>query len=344
MNNIDDACSCWPPIGLRRLANSFSSGDRPDRPDPADFTIADQEGTTSGRLPGTISGQQFMIRNCKDSHIYLFDHSATITIDDCEGCKFFFGPIKGSIFFRNCKDCQSVVACQQFRTRDCKKMETFLHCTSQPIIEASTGMKFGCYQYSYPELQDQFEKAGLTVFSSNWFNIHDFTPVDGENNWSLLPEGVEVESYVPKPVADDFSTMKISTDQEFSVVPVTRGSRTKNYDQSCLLLFFGNATKKCMEFMKELKNKTSFDIIQTKEIKMSTADVNRILKNEDYSSIVENGPAVGIEVNGVEIFDSCSDVRSSLNIAQSELHISNSKEAAQSEIDAFYNFVDMSMS
>ena len=57
-----------------------------------------------------------------------------------------------------------------------------------------------------------------------------------------------------------------------------------------------------------------------------------------------SGPAVGIEVNGVEIFDSCSDVRSSLNIAQSELHISNSKEAAQSEIDAFYNFVDMSMS
>ena len=39
--------------------------DRSDRPDPADFTIADQEGTTSGRLPGTINGQQFMIRNCK---------------------------------------------------------------------------------------------------------------------------------------------------------------------------------------------------------------------------------------------------------------------------------------
>ena len=43
-----------------------------------------------------------------------------------------------------------------YRTRDCKKMETFLHCTSQPIIEASTGMKFGCYQYSYPELQGMF--------------------------------------------------------------------------------------------------------------------------------------------------------------------------------------------
>ena len=43
-----------------------------------------------------------------------------------------------------------------------------------------------------------------------------------------------MESYVPKPVADDFSTMKIFTDPEFSVVPVTRGSRTKNYDQVAL--------------------------------------------------------------------------------------------------------------
>ena len=44
-----------------------------------------------------------------------------------------------------------------YRTRDCKKMDTFLHCASQPIIEASTGMKFGCYQYSYSELKGKFE-------------------------------------------------------------------------------------------------------------------------------------------------------------------------------------------
>ena len=39
--------------------------DRPDRPDPADFTIENEEGSTKGRLPGKIDGQQFMIRNCK---------------------------------------------------------------------------------------------------------------------------------------------------------------------------------------------------------------------------------------------------------------------------------------
>ena len=35
---------------------------------------------------------------------------------------------------------------------------------------------------------DQFAAAKLSVFSNNWSNIHDFTPVAGENNWMLIPE------------------------------------------------------------------------------------------------------------------------------------------------------------
>ena len=38
------------------------------------------------------------------------------------------------------------------RTRDCKKMDFFLCCATQPVIESSSGMKFGCYQYYYREL------------------------------------------------------------------------------------------------------------------------------------------------------------------------------------------------
>ena len=60
-------CNCIPICKYCiALCVTFSfSRDRSDRPDPADFTIADLEGATSGRLPGTIKGQQFMIKNCK---------------------------------------------------------------------------------------------------------------------------------------------------------------------------------------------------------------------------------------------------------------------------------------
>ena len=49
------------------------------------------------------------------------------------------------------------------RTRDCKKMDFFLCCATQPIIESSSGMKFACYQYFYPELEGKKIIIGL-----NW--------------------------------------------------------------------------------------------------------------------------------------------------------------------------------
>jgi hypothetical protein len=46
-----------------------------------------------------------------------------------------------------------VVACGQFRTRDCRKMDIFLCCATQPIIEASSSIHFGCYQLFYSDLE-----------------------------------------------------------------------------------------------------------------------------------------------------------------------------------------------
>ena len=57
-----------------------------------------------------------------------------------------------SVFIRDCVRCVLMVSCQQFRTRDCKQCVVYLHCTSQPVIEASSEMRFGCFQCHYPEL------------------------------------------------------------------------------------------------------------------------------------------------------------------------------------------------
>jgi len=58
-----------------------------------------------------------------------------------------------SIFVRDCHDCKLVTACQQFRSRDCSRMDICLFCVTQPIIESSTTMRFSCFQYHYPQLQ-----------------------------------------------------------------------------------------------------------------------------------------------------------------------------------------------
>ena len=83
-------------------------------------------------------------------------------------------------------------------------------------------------------IADQFQKAGLSLFSNNWFNIHDFTPIAGEANWSLLPETATVDHYVPFPNTEEFNSVNISSNADEFVVPVTRGSREKKYDEvSC---------------------------------------------------------------------------------------------------------------
>lgn len=207
--------------------------------DPKDYMLTGLKDATVGRLPGKLNGQQFVIQECENCNIYVFDHSATITIDDCVNCRIVLGPVKGSVFFRDCKDIKCVVACQQFRTRDCKKMDVFLCCATQPIIESSTGMKFGCFQYFYPELGFHFKDAGLSIFNNNWSNIHDFTPVSGENNWSLLPETSAVLDFVPAPDAEsEFKSVRVSAEPARSIIPLTKGGRRKDSEESCLFVFF----------------------------------------------------------------------------------------------------------
>ena len=58
-----------------------------------------------------------------------------------------------SLFIRDCQQCRFVLACQQFRTRDCRLIDAFFLCESQPIIESSSKMKFACFKYFYPELE-----------------------------------------------------------------------------------------------------------------------------------------------------------------------------------------------
>ena len=62
---------------------------------PKDFIIEGATDTEIWKLPGSINGQQFVIENCKNSIIYILDHTNTVNIDDCVKCKIILGPVKG---------------------------------------------------------------------------------------------------------------------------------------------------------------------------------------------------------------------------------------------------------
>ncbi|CAB4006920.1 XRP2, partial [Paramuricea clavata] len=234
-------------------------------------------------------------------------------------------------------------------TRDCRRLDVFLCCNTQPIIESSTGMKFACFQYNYPELEGQFDAAGLSVYNNNWSNIHDFTPAADVETWSLLPEDAKVSDYVPHPPCRYFPEMEVSADADSSVVPLTLGTRRKQSDESCLVVFYGGRqTRNNVKlYLREVRLKGSYQLVQTKEVKMTIEDAQRVFGNEHDMTNIQQGAVIGLEINGDNCIQVCNEIMGTLfkGRNKSELaFISKSNETAARNIDDFYNFVDMTMS
>ncbi|KAL0278149.1 UNVERIFIED_CONTAM: hypothetical protein PYX00_000055 [Menopon gallinae] len=153
-------------------------------------------------LPGSVNGHQFLIQNCEDSSIYILDHTNTVTIYDCRNCKIILGPVKGSVYIGDCQNCIFVIACGQLRIRDSRKILAFVHCETQPVIEASSAISFGSYQLQYSQLEEHLKCANLDNKKKNWKVAYDFTPLQSETNWKFL-ENDNAYNYVEDPISSE---------------------------------------------------------------------------------------------------------------------------------------------
>jgi protein XRP2 len=199
---------------------------------PKDYVFSKKIGEVLVRPEGSIDGEQFNIEECKDCDIFLFDVIATAFIDYCENCRIFVGPIESSIFVRNCKGCNFIIACQQFRCRDCEDCRLSLLSTTEPIIETSTEMQFACFDFFYFSLREQLTQAGLNVVNNKWWQIHDFNKNADKPNWSLLPQD-EVATLLRTAQCTALTQEELDMDR---VVPVTLGCREPPCNEFCFVL------------------------------------------------------------------------------------------------------------
>ena len=109
----------------------------------------------------------------------LLDHMAALIIDDARNSHIVTGPIESSAFIRGCSDCVLVVACQQLRLRDCTNIQLLLFSQTRPIIEASTGIEIGCYDFYYVGIEEHLASARLDIWLNRWEDVYDFTPSSG---------------------------------------------------------------------------------------------------------------------------------------------------------------------
>lgn len=154
--------------------------------DPNDYIIHDLENATV--VKNCVYGEQFNIEALKNCDIFILDYSATVFVDLCTDCRIYIGPVESSVFVRECTGCKIVCAAQQFRTRDCQNLDISLLCQTEPVIETSSNIRFGCFNFSYFSLAEQCRKAKLNVWCNKWWQVHDFNKDDEghSQNWSFL--------------------------------------------------------------------------------------------------------------------------------------------------------------
>lgn len=151
------------------------------------YTFRDKQSTTLTKKPGSVQGQPFVIDNCHDCTLLVLDHCAQAQIDDVSNSKIFIGASSGSVFVRNCNNSTFTIACGQLRTRDCHNCTFNLYCKTEPVIETSSGMKFGPFNGAYPGHEGDLLDAGLDPSINKWHAVFDFNDSSpSRENWRYL--------------------------------------------------------------------------------------------------------------------------------------------------------------
>ena len=96
---------------------------------------------------------------------------------------------------------------RRYRARDLSNVSTLLYCQTEPVIESSKNVSFGCFAFAYMPLASQFVAAKLSPWDNRWSEVYDFTPnANGAKNFSLLEPAQE----------DSFPVKRLSAVGEWS--------------------------------------------------------------------------------------------------------------------------------
>ncbi|KAF0973501.1 hypothetical protein FDP41_008205 [Naegleria fowleri] len=259
-----------------------------------DFLLSGFQDRVIIRKQGEILGQAMNIDKCSNCDFYLLDNSSQIFIDSCENCRFFIGPCSGSIFIRTSTNVKMIVACQQFRTRDCKNLELSMFCSTRPVIESSSDITFSCFGSNYIGLAQQFHEADLSVYNNHWNVVHDFTPQ--ANNYKFVSNRFKITDWMKPLHTLDIGITEDEENQNEKSCPVPPTRRREDVPSN-VIMFLPGCYNDAEQFMPQIMT----EIYQTKEHKFSKPEIDILFdKTENSSSLKQEatkGPVIVIGTN-----------------------------------------------
>jgi len=304
--------------------------------DPKDFEFMNEKGKVLIKEPGSINGQPFKIGDCEDCDIYICDYIAQVQIDCCKNCRIFIGPTEASIFIRDCVGCKCIMACRQYRARECVECDTLLFASTAPVVEESKQMRFGCFRFFYFSLAQQMEAVKLSVFDNKWSEIYDFTPADG--NWTFLPIDTKGSDLMqPLSAVSSFVTKEEEElHGESGVVPLTAGLRkelTTNQPR-VFLMILPNKKEDGLKVLSKVAGKLS--IVQTKELLLDPAKAKQLFQKSSsgLAGTVAKQTVVGCELAGADALDTAQSAVQA--VGDGVAYVSPTEDAALYETNLFF--------
>lgn len=93
------------------------------------------------------------------------------------------GRVNGPVHITGVSDSVLVVVARQVRIHECSNVDIYLHCSSHPIIEDCTGMRFA-------PLPEAYETEADKTTENQWDQVDDFKwlKADHSPNWTVLAE------------------------------------------------------------------------------------------------------------------------------------------------------------
>ncbi|KAJ5111266.1 Tubulin binding cofactor C [Penicillium argentinense] len=107
---------------------------------------------------------------------------ASLTIKDIKESLLICGQVNGPAHITGVDHSVMVVSCRQFRMHNCSDVDVYLSCSSNPIIEDCTNIRFGRIPKAYAPNHDRLDHE------DHWSQVEDFKWIKAEPspNWSLL--------------------------------------------------------------------------------------------------------------------------------------------------------------
>lgn len=125
------------------------------------------------------------IAHCK---IIIKGSPSTVHLTNVEDSQIFMGPVATSIFLDKCVRSNFHIACQQLRAHNSTQCDIFIHVTSRSIIEDCTAMTFSPYDFSYPDIEKDYQTSKLSRDINNWDKVDDFNWLSSNEpspNWNI---------------------------------------------------------------------------------------------------------------------------------------------------------------